>query len=281
MGSRRIGKIIICATPIGNLDDISKRLVYALNDADVIYAEDTRVTSKLLAYLKIEKPIKRLDENIMGKHVSFVVDEAKTGVVIAYCSDAGTPGVSDPGLKLVEAARNANVEVEVVPGPSAVVSAYVASGFTNQSFYFGGFLPRKTNAQINTLRELSHLDAVLIFYESAKRLVDTLKNIAEVFSEAEISVCRELTKLHEEVSIGIAQDIFADYKSRESIKGEIVICINSKGAQQGNADADKIVSFAARLFEKDLKTSEISELLSEAFNISKNEAKRIALDAKK
>ena len=119
MGSGRIGKIIICATPIGNLDDISKRLISALNDADVIYAEDTRVTSKLLNYLKIEKPIKRLDENIMDAHATAVVDEAKAGEVVAYCTDAGTPGVSDPGLKLVEAARNANVEIEVVPGPSA------------------------------------------------------------------------------------------------------------------------------------------------------------------
>lgn len=281
MGSRRIGKIIICATPIGNLDDISKRLTCALNDADIIYAEDTRVTSKLLNYLKIEKPLKRLDENIMDKNAAAVVDIAKSGDVIAYCTDAGMPGVSDPGLKLVEAARNASVEVEVIPGPSALISAYVASGFTNQNFYFGGFLPRKSSTQINTLQELSNLDAVLIFYESAKRLVDTLKNIAEVFPETEISVCRELTKLHEEVCVGKAEDIFAEYKNRETIKGEIVICVNSKGTQQGDVDVGKISSFASKLYEKELKTSEISELLTEAFNISKNAAKRIALDAKK
>ena len=283
MGSGRIGKIIICSTPIGNLDDISKRLICSLNDADVIYAEDTRVTSKLLNYLKVEKPIKRLDENIMDKHAAIVVDEAKSGEVIAYCTDAGTPGVSDPGLKLVEAARDAGVEVEVVPGPSALISAYVASGFTNQSFFFGGFLPRKENAQINYLKELANLNAVLIFYESAKRLVSTLTNIAEVFPKTEISVCRELTKLHEEINVGNSLNVLEDYKSREAIKGEIVICINNN-PQNNSEDSDSgdtTFKLAQYLHQYGAKTGDISSALQEVFNISKNEAYEIALNVKK
>lgn len=281
MGSRRVGKIIICATPIGNLDDISSRLGSSLQDADIVYAEDTRVTLKLLNHLNIEKPIKRLDDNIMDKHASFVIDEVKRGEVIAYCTDAGTPGVSDPGLKLVEAAREADVEVEVVPGPSAVISAYVASGFTNQCFYFGGFLPRKENAQINQLKSLSKLDAVLIFYESPKRLVATLTSIAEVFPKTQISVCRELTKIHEEVNIGASFDVLDDYKNRESIKGEIVICVNNKPEEESDTSEDNTLKLAQYLHEYGAKTGDITSALQEVFNISKNEAYEIALNVKK
>ena len=276
---QEFGKIMICATPIGNLDDISQHLVDALTSADTIFAEDTRVTSKLIAHLQLEKPIKRLDENVMDKHAADVISAAESGQIVAYCSDAGTPGVSDPGLKIVEAARQANVDVEVVPGPSAVLAAYVASGFTNQKFFFGGFLPRKDNARKNELEALAKLDAVLIFYESPNRLVKTLELIAEVFGEGQVSVCRELTKMHEEVSIGPASDVFEEFKQRESIKGEIVICVDSKPKEE-EPEVEPTNKLANYLANSGFKSSEISSVLQDVFGVSKNEAYQIALDAK-
>lgn len=274
-----IGKIFICSTPIGNLSDISAHLSDALSSADTIFAEDTRVTSKLLAHLELEKPLKRLDENVMDKHVTDVIDAAKAGEIVAYCSDAGTPGVSDPGLKIVEAARQANIDVEVVPGPSAVLAAYVASGFTNQNFYFGGFLPRKDNARKNELDNLSKLDAVLIFYESPNRLVKTLETIAEVFVDTPVSVCRELTKMHEEVAIGPAGDVYEEFKQRESIKGEIVICVDSKPVE-AQPEMDPTNKLANYLSSSGFKSSEISSVLQDVFGVSKNDAYQIALNAK-
>ena len=274
-------KIIICATPIGNLSDVSNRLIQTLKDVDVIFAEDTRVTSKLLNYFDIKTPIKRLDENLMDKNAQLVINEAKSGKLIAYCSDAGMPGVSDPGLKLVSAARASNIEVEVLPGPTAAISAYVLSGFTNQNFYFGSFLPRKSSELKQKLIELSKLDAVLIFYESPNRLISALKGIAEVLPDLQISVARELTKIHEEVVSGNSIDVYRQFESRESIKGEIVICINSKGVDEKSLDFERINSLANKLYAQGLKSSAIAEILCDAFDISKNEAKKAALDAKK
>lgn len=279
MENSKFGKIFICGTPIGNLGDISSRLAESLESADIIYSEDTRITSKLLTHLKIEKPIKRLDENIIDKHAPFVVDEAKAGSFIAYCTDAGMPGVSDPGLKLVDTALNEGVEVEVVPGPSALINAYVASGFTNQSFYFGGFLPKKENAKSEILIDASKLNAVLIFYESPKRLVETLKNVAEIFPDTSVSVCRELTKVHEEIVRGNSCDVFEEFADRESIKGEIVICIDSHGKEK-SSDMESVNKLAKYLSEVGLKTGEVSSALTHVFEISKNDAYKIALDAK-
>lgn len=274
-------KIIICGTPIGNLSDSSNRLVDTLKNVDVIYAEDTRVTSKLLNYFKIKTPIKRLDENLMEKNVNKIIDEVCLGKLIAYCSDAGMPGVSDPGLKLVSCARKANVQVEVLPGPTAAITAYVASGFTNQNFYFGAFLPRKATELKQTLNDLSKLKAVLIFYESPNRLNSSLKLIAEVLPAAQIAVCRELTKVHEEVVTGCSVDVYKQFESRKSIKGEIVICIDSAGIDEEPIDSSKVIALANKLHLQGLKSTTIAEILRDAFNISKNEAKKAAIDAKK
>ena len=137
------GKLIICPTPIGNLGDMTERALEALRSADAVCAEDTRVTGKLLAAFRIEKRIERLDEALIGERASSLVERVAAGEVIAYCSDAGMPGVSDPGLRLVRAAREAGGPGEVLPGATAGATAYVASGSANPRFYFGGFFPRK------------------------------------------------------------------------------------------------------------------------------------------
>ncbi len=207
MNASIAGKLIIVPTPIGNLGDMTLRSLEALRAADTVCAEDTRVTGKLLAHFDIRKPLERLDEAMIGAKAASVMERVAAGEVVAYCSDAGMPGVSDPGLRLVAAAHEAGVPAEVLPGASAAACAYVASGTVCPRFYFGGFFPRKAGEQRTVLEELRGLDAALVFYESPNRLVAALAAIAEVLPWREVAVCRELTKLHEEVARGTAAEL--------------------------------------------------------------------------
>ena len=243
------GKLIICPTPIGNLGDMTERALEALRSADAVCAEDTRVTGKLLAAFRIEKRIERLDEALIGERASSLVERVAAGEVIAYCSDAGMPGVSDPGLRLVRAAREAGVPVEVLPGATAVATAYVASGSANPRFYFGGFFPRKDAERRAVVESLRALDAALLFYESPNRLVAALTSLAETLPHREIAVCRELTKLHEEVVRGRLPEVRDAFAAREregaGIKGEIVLVIDGPSEAEGAA-AEQDAEVASR-----------------------------------
>lgn len=281
------GKLIICPTPIGNLGDMTERALEALRSADAVCAEDTRVTGKLLAAYRIEKRIERLDEALIGERAASLVERVGAGEVIAYCSDAGMPGVSDPGLRLVRAARDADVPVEVLPGPTAVATAYVASGSANPRFYFGGFFPRKDAERRATVESLRALDAALLFYESPNRLVAALDALAAVLPHREIAVCRELTKLHEEVVRGPlpqVRDVFAVREQEGAgIKGEIVLVIDGPSAAE-DAAAEQDAEAAARERAVELKAAgarnkEIARAIAEEFGIARNAAYDIALGA--
>lgn len=281
------GKLIICPTPIGNLGDMTERALEALRTADVVCAEDTRVTGKLLAAYRIEKRLERLDEALIGERAASLVERVGAGEVIAYCSDAGMPGVSDPGLRLVRAAREADAPVEVLPGPTAAATAYVASGSANPRFYFGGFFPRKDAERRATVESLRALDAALLFYESPNRLVAALDALAAVLPHREIAVCRELTKLHEEVVRGPlpqVRDVFAA-REREGagIKGEIVLVIDGPSAAE-DAAAEQDAEAAARERAVELKAAgarnkEIARAIAEEFGVARNVAYDIALGA--
>lgn len=281
------GKLIICPTPIGNLGDMTERALEALRTADVVCAEDTRVTGKLLAAYRIEKRLERLDEALIGERAASLVERVSAGEVIAYCSDAGMPGVSDPGLRLVRAAREADAPVEVLPGPTAAATAYVASGSANPRFYFGGFFPRKDAERRATVESLRALDAALLFYESPNRLVAALDALAAVLPHREIAVCRELTKLHEEVVRGPlpqVRDVFAA-REREGagIKGEIVLVIDGPSAAE-DAAAEQDAEAAARERAVELKAAgarnkEIARAIAEEFGVARNVAYDIALGA--
>ncbi len=282
------GKLIICPTPLGNLGDMTERALEALRTADTVCAEDTRVTGKLLAAFSVEKRVERLDEAMLSGRANSIVNRVLEGETIAYCSDAGMPGVSDPGLRLVRAAREAGAAVEVLPGPTAAATAYVTSGCDNPRFYFGGFFPRKDAERKSLLESLRSLDAALVFYESPNRLASALDAIANVYSHRELAVCRELTKLHEEVVRGAACDVRDEFASRTApggrgIKGEIVIVVDGPNEAEGAAAAqDAQVSAAARATE--LKASgsskkDIARTLVEEFGIARNAAYELALNA--
>ncbi len=287
MNASIAGKLIIVPTPIGNLGDMTLRSLEALRTADMVCAEDTRVTGKLLAHFDIRKPLERLDEAMIGAKAASVMERVAAGEVLAYCSDAGMPGVSDPGLRLVAAAHEAGVPAEVLPGASAAACAYVASGTVCPRFYFGGFFPRKAGEQRTVLEKLRGLDAALVFYESPNRLVAALAAIAEVLPWREVAVCRELTKLHEEVARGTAVELRALFGARAEepggIRGEIALVIDAPGEDETAADAAEAAASAeARAVElaaEGLRTKEVARRLAAEFGIARNDAYELAMAA--
>lgn len=219
------GRLIIVGTPIGNLGDLTPRVAQAFEAADAICCEDTRVTSKLLAHLGISRPLVRCDENVIASRSPELIGRMLAGDVIAFASDAGMPSVSDPGQVLVDAAREAGVDVEVIPGPSACVTALVASGIPCEHFYFEGFLPRKHGERVRRLSQLVAIPGALLFYESPHRVAASLEALAEVFPARQVALCRELTKLHEEVLRAQAPYLLEQVRERGELKGEMVLVV--------------------------------------------------------
>lgn len=279
------GKLVICPTPLGNLGDMPARALDALREADTVCAEDTRVTGRLLAAFGISKRLERLDEQAISSQADRIVGQVASGSVVVYCSDAGMPGVSDPGLRLVRAAQDAGVPVEVLPGPTAVATAYVASGIDCPRFYFGGFFPRKASERAEVLEQLKPLDAALVFYESPKRLASALAAIAQAYPNREVAVCRELTKLHEEVvrdRAGKVASAFAERDRTGAIKGEIVVVVGNPTEQEGALDAQQALE-AARVRAAELyaegghSKKDIAAAIQAEFGIARNEAYAIAI----
>ncbi len=274
------GKLIIIPTPLGNLGDVTQRTLEAFASCDTLCCEDTRVTGKLLAALGIEKRLERLDEATVSRRAAEVVQRVLDGEVIGFASDAGMPGVSDPGQRLVDAARTAGAEVEVLPGGTAVATAYVASGFPTQTFYFGAFFPRKAGERTKLLESLRPLDAALVFYESPQRIASALEAVADVFPYRRVAVCRELTKLHEEVFRGNAREVrdeFANRAAEGAIKGEIVMVIDAPSEEeQACAAQGELINARQRAKELveqgQLSKKDIVKTLRSEFGISRNEA---------
>lgn len=277
------GKLIICPTPLGNLGDLPPRACMALETCDAVCCEDTRVTGKLLAALGIQKRLERLDEASLAQKADSVLDRVEAGECVCYCSDAGMPGVSDPGQRLIERAYERGIAVEVLPGGTAVATAYVASGFTGPCFYFGGFFPRKAGERASVLESLRALDAVLVFYESPNRIVSALETVAEAFPLRNVAVCRELTKIHEEVVRGLSGEVAHEFASRSAqgpIKGEIVLVIDAPSTAEVDAQAsasahDAREEAAALLAAGELSKKEIAAHLRKAYGLSRNDAYEI------
>ncbi len=284
--SNEMGKLILVSTPIGNMGDITLRALETLREAQAVYAEDTRVTGKLLRAFDIKPPcLERLDENTLAARVPDIISRIEAGEVVAMCTDAGMPGVSDPGLRLVAALRDEGLPVEVLPGASAATTAYVLSGTTCPHFYFGGFLPRHEAQRLELLEQLRTLDAALIFYESPHRLVTSLESIAKVFPDRNVSVCRELTKLHEEVVRGKSLEVatqFAERAAASSIKGEIAIVVDASAdeevANEHEKKIEKASEIASQMAHAGATQKEIVSALVSECGIPRNDAYQLALN---
>jgi 16S rRNA (cytidine1402-2'-O)-methyltransferase len=223
-----MGKLIIVPTPIGNLEDITFRAVRILKEADLVLAEDTRVSRKLLAHFDVHTPLKAFhmhnEHHFSGVLAKELLDEDKT---FALVSDAGTPGISDPAYLLVKACLELGVDVECLPGPTAFVPALVKSGLPSSSFCFEGFLPQK-KGRATKLQSLSEEPRTMVFYESPYRILKSLEQFMATFgAERKASVSRELTKIYEETINGTLFDIF-EYYNKHTIKGEFVIVVAGK-----------------------------------------------------
>ena len=219
------GLLSVVGTPIGNLSDAAPRVVETLRTSDLVLCEDTRVTSRLLAHFDVHVPLQRADENVLARRVEGVLERLSEGQHVSFVSDAGMPGVSDPGQRLVDAALDAGLRVEVVPGPSAVTCALVASGLPMEHFFFEGFLPRKKGAIATRLRELAPIPGALVFYESPHRVAATLQVMAEVFPQRRVALVRELTKLHEETVRGLTGQVAQELAERDEVRGECVVVL--------------------------------------------------------
>lgn len=222
-----MGKLYLVPTPIGNLEDMTFRAVKVLQEADLILAEDTRTSGKLLKHFEITTQMHSHHMHNEHKTVESLVDRIKNGQTLALISDAGTPAISDPGFLLTRACVEAGLEVDCLPGATAFVPALVNSGLPNDKFVFEGFLPVKKGRQTRFLL-LAEEERTMIFYESPHKLVKTLKNMVEFFGEdRSISVSREISKLHEETVRGTAAEVLKHFEAKAP-KGEIVIIVGGK-----------------------------------------------------
>ncbi|RAJ17765.1 16S rRNA (cytidine(1402)-2'-O)-methyltransferase [Olleya aquimaris] len=222
-----MSKLYIVPTPIGNLKDMTFRAIEVLKDVDLILAEDTRTSGKLLKHYEIGIPMQSHHMHNEHKTVDSLIQKLKAGTTIALISDAGTPAISDPGFLLTRACIEHNIEVDCLPGATAFVPALVNSGFPNDKFIFEGFLPVKKGRQTR-LKLLAEETRTIIFYESPHKLIKTLTQFCEYFGEDRpVSVSRELTKLYEETIRGTAKEVLEHYTNKPP-KGEIVICVGGK-----------------------------------------------------
>lgn len=234
------GKLFLCATPIGNLKDITLRALDVLKAVDLIAAEDTRHTRKLLTHFGIKKPLISFHEKNEQKMLPKLLDNLQKGTVIAQVSDAGMPGISDPGHRLVRACIEGNIPIEVLPGASALLTAAVLSGLPTDDIRFPGYLPRKSAARRRTLADLAEERSSLVFYESPHRLVETLADIADIYGDRQVFIGRELTKMFEEHLRGTATQLTAQLSSRGEVKGEVVLVIAGLRRQAGAIDKNEI-----------------------------------------
>ncbi|MBU0483905.1 MAG: 16S rRNA (cytidine(1402)-2'-O)-methyltransferase [Proteobacteria bacterium] len=234
--ARKTGTLYVVATPIGNLEDITLRAVRVLGEVDLIAAEDTRHTRKLLSHLDIHTPLVSYYKDKEVSKADTLIADLLVGKDVALVSDAGTPGISDPGAILVAKARQAGVRVEPVPGPSALIATLSVAGLQDSSFVFLGFLPAKKNERRNLLYGLRNENRAMVFYESPKRISSCLRDCEEIFSERWSLVARELTKIHEEILEGTLVEISRILADKVKIKGEFVVVV--AGAQVSDEKPD-------------------------------------------
>ena len=221
------GILYIVSTPIGNREDITLRALRTLKEVDLIAAEDTRHTGLLLRHFGIQTPLTSYFEGNELKKRDFILSRLKQGVRVALVSDAGTPGISDPGFRLIQLVIENQIPVVPIPGPSAAIAALSVSGLPTDAFLFKGFLPHKSKKRRGLLEQVEGVRETIIFYESPHRIIETLKDISDILGDREMVLARELTKIYEEILRGRVSEIQKQITGRK-IKGEITLVISGK-----------------------------------------------------
>ncbi len=263
-----VGRLLVCPTPIGNLEDITLRTLRELGDADVIACEDTRRTRILLERYEIQTRLLSLHEHNEAARARELVSRIARGETVALVSDAGMPLISDPGYELLRGALRAELPVEVLPGPSAVLTALVASGLSASSWRFVGFLPRARAERRSIFAEATE---TVIAFESPRRLAATLAELAELDPERPVAVCRELTKIHEEVSRGTAADLAGKFAAQEA-RGEIVLLCGP--AEAGGASREQALETLRELVAAGARARPAATALARLTGLKANELYR-------
>jgi 16S rRNA (cytidine1402-2'-O)-methyltransferase len=270
------GLLSIVATPIGNLDDLSPRASRALESADVIACEDTRVTRKLLT--RVESRAKLIPYHAKNERAKTaeLVQRVASGEHVALVTDAGTPGVSDPGNRLVAACLEAGLRVEVLPGPSAALAAVVVSGLPSARFVFEGFLPRTGTARRRRLRELASEQRTIVLFESPHRLVESLEDVVHAFGDRRAAIARELTKVHEEVVRGQLSELLEAV--RDGVRGEVTVVIEGAPEYEPTRDDAEIAGRLRALIDGGVAKKEAIATVATELDMPKKEVYRVALE---
>jgi len=269
------GTLYICGTPIGNLEDITLRVIKILKEVKFIAAEDTRHTKKLLDHYQINTKVTSYYEYNKFKKAPYLVEILKNGQDIALVSDAGMPGISDPGYVLINLALKNNIKLTPVPGVSALITALVVSGLPTDKFVFEGFLPRKIKERKKYFKSIENEERTIIFYEAPHRLKKTLKDMLEILGDREIVIARELTKKYEEIIRGNLIQVLNEINTRE-IKGEITLIVKGGSKDKGNDTIDFLMKeciieeYLNKLKMKGYSNKEIIKISQEKFSIPKN-----------
>jgi 16S rRNA (cytidine1402-2'-O)-methyltransferase len=276
-----VGALVLVATPLGNLGDLSARAIELFRTANVIYCEDTRHSRVLFSANDIATGgrLESLHEHNEVAQSAKIVERVRRGELVVLVTDAGTPGISDPGSRAVEAVAAAGLRVSTAPGPSAVVAALSVSGLATERFVMEGFVPRKAGERAQRYDEWSHEARTIVFYESPQRVTTTLEELASAMPERRVAVVRELTKLHEEVLRGTVAEIAALLATRD-VLGEIVVVL--EGASEPPRVGDEVV--VAALFEQwdeGATTRDAVDFVAEALGVARRDVYRLALEARK
>ena len=274
------GKLYVCATPIGNLEDITYRTLRVLNEVDLIAAEDTRHSIKLLNHFEISKPLTSYHEHNKDSKGGYLINKLLEGENIALISDAGMPGISDPGEEVIKEAIENNIEVEVLPGATASITALVGSGLETGKFAFEGFLDRDKKVRRNQLEEIKEERRTIIFYESPHRLKDTLKDMLKILGNRSISINRELTKKYQEIIRNDIQGCIDIFNERE-VKGEFVLIVEGfKGEIEKVCEYDHLNErdYVQKLIEEGITKKDAIKIVCKERKLKKDVVYKQVLD---
>jgi 16S rRNA (cytidine1402-2'-O)-methyltransferase len=272
--------LYLVATPIGNASDITLRALHVLRHADAVFAEDTRVSAKLLALHGLSRELHSYREHNAEHAEEAILRELSDGRAVAVVSDAGTPLVSDPGQRLVASVTAKGFAVFPIPGPSAALAALIASGIATDRFLFAGFLPSRGAERRRTIQELAEVPATLIFFEAPSRIAEALVDLAALLGPRQACVARELTKLHEEISRASLPDLAAAYAARADVKGEIAIVVAAPSAETAVATEETLDAQLAEALKRH-PVKDAAAIVAAALGLPRREVYARALELKK
>lgn len=265
------GKLLIVGTPLGNLSDMSPRAVAALKSADLILCEDTRHTRKLLTHFGIDRPTDSYHEHNEDQKAASLIERIERGETLALVSDAGMPVISDPGYRIVRIARERGLTIEPIPGPFAGVLALASSGIAPLPFTFLGFTPHRQGERRDFYRTAAELAHTTVIYESPERVIASLEDALEVLGDTEVTVARELTKMHEELLSGTIGEVLEVLRQRERVHGEITLVFAAPAIAQAEVSMDDLRAEFDRLRESGMRRNDAVKAVAEKFGMRKND----------